>query len=78
MSHTAAQTTPHRTADRAKEALARIVHGSVLTSLLAVVVALVVGALLIIAADADVQRTAAYLFARPGDFLGAAWESVAS
>jgi simple sugar transport system permease protein len=49
----------------------QIVQGSALTSVLAVVVALVVGAVLIAAADTNVQKTAGYLFARPSDFFHA-------
>ncbi|MDR0416700.1 MAG: ABC transporter permease, partial [Propionibacteriaceae bacterium] len=75
---TAPSAAPPRPPSRFKAALAKMAAGSVLTSVLAVVVALAVGGLLIIAADADVQRAAAYLFARPGDFFAAAWEAVAS
>ncbi|MDR0847492.1 MAG: ABC transporter permease [Propionibacteriaceae bacterium] len=59
-----------------KATLARITNTTWLTSLLAVVVALVVGAILIAAADSGVQASAKYLFARPGDFFGALGHSV--
>ena len=49
---------------------------SALTSFLAIVVALVIGAILIAAADGSVQSTASYLFARPGDFFQALWHAV--
>ncbi len=42
-----------------------------LLSVLAVVVALVLGGVLIAAADPEVQTTIGYLFARPSDFVGA-------
>ena len=48
-----------------------IAQGPALTSVLAVIIALVVGAVLIAAADDQVQATAGYLFARPGDFFAA-------
>lgn len=50
--------------------------GGWLVSVLAVVVALVLGGILIALADARVQETAVYLFARPSDFFGAVWDSV--
>lgn len=50
--------------------------GGWLVSLLAVVVALVIGGVLIALADARVQDTLAYVFARPSDFFGAAWDAV--
>ncbi|MDR1448680.1 MAG: ABC transporter permease [Propionibacteriaceae bacterium] len=73
----AAANKPSDQPSRFRGALAKAFNGSVATSVLAVVVALVVGAILILAADRDVQRSAAYLFARPGDFFGAVWDAVA-
>nr|WP_240646098.1 ABC transporter permease [Georgenia sp. SYP-B2076] len=55
-----------------------LLSSSWLVSVLAVVVALVIGGVLIALADPDVQATAAYLFARPSDFLGAVWNAVSS
>lgn len=49
-----------------------------LLSLLAVVLALVIGAVLIAAADQRVQETAGYLTARPSDFFSAVWQSVSN
>ena len=49
------------------KAFREIVEGSVLTSVLAFVIALLVGAILIAASNADVQRTMGYFFARPYD-----------
>src|SRR5690606_13481584 len=54
----------------------QILSSSWLMSLLALVVALLVGGVLIGAADEGVQRAAGYLFARPTDFFSAAWSTV--
>ncbi len=59
-------------------AMREILSGSALMSVLAVVLALVIGGILIAATDATVQATAGYLFARPGDFFYAIWESVSN
>lgn len=55
-----------------------ILSGSWLVTLLAIVVALVLSGILIAGADERVQAAAGYLFARPGDFFGAAWDAVAT
>jgi simple sugar transport system permease protein len=60
-----------------RSAFKDIAAGSWLVSLLAVVVALILGGVLIAAADPAVQETASYFFARPGDFLHAVWSVVA-
>ncbi|MBC7550139.1 MAG: ABC transporter permease [Cellulomonas sp.] len=49
-----------------------------LVTVLAIVLALVFSGVLIAAADAAVQESAAYLFARPADFFTAVWTSVSS
>ena len=74
---------PGRAARRADDDGARgggvlreILSGSWLVSLLAVVIALVLGGLLIAASDPEVQRSATYLFARPSDFFGRVWTTV--
>ncbi|MDR2974362.1 MAG: ABC transporter permease, partial [Propionibacteriaceae bacterium] len=54
----------------------RITSTTTVIVILAIVVALVVGAILIAATNADVQRTATYLFARPSDFFAALGESI--
>jgi simple sugar transport system permease protein len=61
----------------ANRVLHEVLSSSWLISVLAVVVALVVGAVLIAATDPDVQAKAAYFFARPGDTLAAIWDAVA-
>lgn len=58
--------------------LSRILDASWLTVTFAVIMALLLSSVLIAAANAEVQSSAAYLFARPSDFLGAAWDAVYS
>lgn len=55
-----------------------ILSGSWLVSLLAIVIALLIGAILIAFSDPRVQETASYVFARPGDFFSAVWDKVSS
>ncbi|HEV7183508.1 MAG TPA: ABC transporter permease [Leifsonia sp.] len=58
-------------------ALREMASGSVLISVLAVVLALIVGGIFIAATNPDVQKAAGYFFARPGDTFGAIWNAVA-
>ncbi|WP_427016644.1 ABC transporter permease [Pseudarthrobacter sp. P1] len=53
-----------------------IMSGSAVVSVLAVVVALVIGGLLIAFTDVRVTAASGYFFGRPGDFFSAAWEAV--
>ncbi|QTX05318.1 ABC transporter permease [Agromyces archimandritae] len=62
---------------RWSRAFREIVTGNAIISVLAVLLALVVGAVLIAATDERVQAAAGYFFARPGDTLQAIWDSVA-
>lgn len=62
--------------DRSPSVLRQILESSWLVGVLAVVIALVLGGVLIAAADEDVQAAAGYLLARPGDFLGAVTDAV--
>lgn len=55
---------------------ARIVRSDGLVSVLAVVLALVLGGLLIAFTNKDVQETMGYFFARPQDFFATAWQTV--
>jgi general nucleoside transport system permease protein len=55
-----------------------LTRGSALLTVLSVVLALLLGAVLIAVSDPDVQDTASYLFSRPGDTFSAAWDSVSS
>lgn len=56
--------------------LRQIFTGSGVISVLAVLLALVVGAVLIAATDTGVQDSAGYFFSRPSDMLDAIWDSV--
>ncbi|MHB1064348.1 MAG: ABC transporter permease, partial [Georgenia sp.] len=55
-----------------------LLSGGWLVSVLAVLVALVLGGVLIALADGRVQETLVYVLARPADFFGAAWDAVYS
>lgn len=44
----------------------------------AILLAVLIGAILVIIADPRVAETASYFFARPTDFLGAAWDAASS
>ncbi|KRC52191.1 ABC transporter permease [Leifsonia sp. Root227] len=59
-------------------AMRDIAGGSVVISILAVVIALVIGAILIAITDPTVQKASGYFFARPGDTFQAIWNSVSS
>nr|WP_233205741.1 ABC transporter permease [Cryobacterium sp. Y82] len=63
--------------ERWTQALRDITGGSAMISVLAVVLALVVGAVLIAFTNDRVQETAGYFFSRPTDLVGAVWEAVA-
>jgi ABC-type uncharacterized transport system permease subunit len=70
--------TPGEEPSRWNKAAREIMGGSVVISILAVILALVVGAILIAITDPDVQKAAGYFFARPGDMLVAIWNAVSS
>ncbi|MEE2570865.1 ABC transporter permease [Pseudarthrobacter sp. J64] len=53
----------------------KIFTGSGMVSVLAVLLALIIGGLLIASTDERVSTTAGYLFARPTDFFGAVWNA---
>jgi simple sugar transport system permease protein len=59
-----------------RKVMLEILSSKPLLSFLSIVSALVIGAVLIIIANPDVQRTAGYLFARPGDFFSACWNVI--
>jgi len=60
---------------RAQQVVRDIMGGSAAISVLAVVLALVVGAILIALTDKDVQAASGYFFSRPGDTFRAIWEA---
>ena len=56
--------------------MSKFLRGNVALSALAVLVSFVVGGVLIAVSDTGVQTSAAYLFARPGDFFSSVWNAV--
>jgi ABC-type uncharacterized transport system permease subunit len=56
--------------------LMQIATGNAIISVLAVVLALIVGAIMIAFTDERVQEASVYFFSRPSDTLSAIWESV--
>ncbi|BDV29986.1 ABC transporter permease [Microbacterium terricola] len=54
----------------------RITQGNAIISVLAIVLALIVGGIMIAFTDEDVQEASAYFFARPMDTISAAWDAV--
>lgn len=57
--------------------LRELMRGSAVTTILAIVLALLVGGVLIALTNEDVQTAAGYFFRRPGDTFAAIWNSVA-
>lgn len=55
-----------------------LTSGSILVTVLSVILALVLGGVLIALSDRAVQSAAGYFFTRPGDTFAAAWDSVSS
>jgi len=53
-----------------------LLRGSAVTTILAIVLAMIVGGILIAFTDPDVQAAAGYFFARPGDTFAAIWSAV--
>ncbi|MFC4243470.1 ABC transporter permease [Gryllotalpicola reticulitermitis] len=62
--------------DRWRDALTRIFGGNIMLSVLAIVIALVVGGILIAATDPATDAASAYFFARPTTALADAWNAV--
>ncbi|MDJ0319584.1 ABC transporter permease [Pseudarthrobacter sp. PS3-L1] len=63
------------TAERDSSPFRNFFAGSAMTSVLAVLLALIAGGLLIASTDKQVASSAAYLFGRPTDFLAAVWNA---
>lgn len=55
-----------------------MLSSSAMVTVMAIVFALLIGAVLIIFSDPNVLKTLDYLFARPSDFFSAAWQSISS
>lgn len=68
------QTAPE--APRANVLIKELMRGNAVTTILAVVLALIAGGVLIAFTDDDVQEAAGYFFARPGDTVAAIWSAV--
>jgi ABC-type uncharacterized transport system permease subunit len=66
---------PDTNQPRSNKVLAEILNSSIVISILAVVLAMVVGAILIALTDPKVHTAAGYFFARPGDTVAAVWQS---
>ncbi len=62
---------------RQNQVIREIMRGSVVTSILAIVLAMIVGGVLIALTDPGVQKAAGYFFARPADTFAAIWNAVA-
>ncbi|UPL17208.1 ABC transporter permease [Microbacterium aurugineum] len=56
--------------------LKEILRGNAVTTILAIVLALIVGGILIAVTNEDVQAASVYFFAQPGDTFVAAWNAV--
>jgi simple sugar transport system permease protein len=56
--------------------LKEILSGSWLLSILSILLALLIGAILIAASNVEVQKAAGYFFARPSDLFAAIWDVV--
>lgn len=63
-------------ADRSRNLLREIASGDVLSGVLAVFLAFLVGSVMIAATDETVRQTFSYVTARPSDFFSALWEAV--
>lgn len=59
-----------------RKAFLDITQGNAIISVLAIVLALIVGGIMIAVTDEGVQSAAGYFFARPGDTFAAVWEAV--
>lgn len=68
---------PPDTSNRLRDALTAILGGNIMLSVLAVVIALVVGGILIAVTDPDTDAALAYFFARPSTALGDGWNAIA-
>ena len=63
-------------APRQNRFVSDLLRGSVVTTVLAIVLSMLIGGILIAATDPEVQRTAGYFFAQPLDMIVAVWNSI--
>ncbi|MGD8168259.1 ABC transporter permease [Herbiconiux sp. P16] len=73
---TAATGTAAEPPSRWRATFNEIIGGSVMISILAVVLAIIAGGILIALTDENVQKASVYFFARPGDTFAEIWKSV--
>jgi ABC-type uncharacterized transport system permease subunit len=76
LAHDGTELPPDHPSSRLNAVLRDALGGSIVLTILAVFVALVVGGILIASTNTDVQSTAGYFLARPGDMFAAIWNSV--
>ncbi|HWS51410.1 MAG TPA: ABC transporter permease, partial [Microbacterium sp.] len=62
---------------RQNQIIRDILRGNIVTTILAIVLAMLIGGVLIALTDPEVQQAAGYFFARPQDTLIAIWDAVA-
>ena len=67
---------PDEEVPRGNQILSDILNGNLIISVLAVIFALVIGAVLIAVTNEDVQVASGYFFAAPGDTFAAIWNAV--
>jgi ABC-type uncharacterized transport system permease subunit len=77
LDHAGNELPPDHPSSKLNAALQDVLSGSVVLTILAVLVSLVVGGILIASTNTDVQTASGYFLARPGDTLAAIWQSVA-
>jgi simple sugar transport system permease protein len=76
LAHDGSELPPDHPSSKLNAALRDALGGSIVLTILAVFVALVVGGILIASTNTDVQAAAGYFLARPGDTFAAIWNSV--
>lgn len=69
---------PDKSQKWVRKILDTLFNPSATTTAVAILTALIIGALIVVAFDSDVQRTAGYLFAQPADFFSAVWNAFSS
>ena len=62
---------------RQNQVIREILRGNIVTTILAIVLAMLIGGILVALTDPEVQSAAGYFFARPQDTVIAVWQSFA-